>query len=127
MVAEVGFASGKETRNGGLQFVVDPKTTHGVVDGGIDHHRSLVRVLVRDLLVHLEEVAIFLFHGILAQPLDGVGEVEVDSITCAYAIAGIATFFCGTACHITRDKVAKRGITALQVVVAVFFRYLGGF
>ena len=66
MVAEVGFASSKESWNGGLQFVIDPKSTHGIVDGGIDHHRSLVRILIRNLLVHLEEVAVFLFNDILA-------------------------------------------------------------
>ncbi len=59
--------------------------------------------------------------------MDGISEVEVDGIACTYAIAGIATFFGGTAGHVAGNKVAKGGITALQVIVTVFFGYLGGF
>ena len=126
VVAKVGFASSEESGDGGLQFVIHPKATHGVMYGRIDHHRGLVGILVRYLLVHLEKVAILLFDGVPAQALDGIGEVEVDGIACAHAITGIAAFLGGTAGHVTRDEVAESGVTAFQIVVAVFLGDVDG-
>ena len=64
MVGEVGFACGEEAGDGGLKLVVDPKAAHGVVDGGVDHHGLMVGVGVDYLLIHLEEVAIFLLYHV---------------------------------------------------------------
>ena len=65
MVGEVSFPDSEEPRYGGHQFVVYPDTAHGVVDGGVDHHRSLIGVVVGDLLIHLEEVTITSLYDIL--------------------------------------------------------------
>ena len=122
VVGEVGFAGSKEARNGGLQFVVHPKTAHGIVDGGIDHHGVLVGVHIDNLLVHLEEVAIFLLHHIASQTLDSIGKVEVHGQTRrAYTVASIATLFGSTRCHIAGHQVAESGIAAFQIVVAILF------
>ena len=43
-----------------------------------DAHRLVVGIFTRDLLVHVEEVAVFLSHPIPAVPLDRVGEIEID-------------------------------------------------
>ncbi len=85
-------------------------------------HGVLVGVHIDNLLVHLEEVAIFLFHHIASQTLDGIGKVKVDSQTCgADAVAGIATLFGGTGGHIAGHQVAESGIAAFQIVVAILF------
>ena len=76
MVGEVGFACAEQTLDSGHQLIVNPDAAHGVVDGRIDHHWGLVRVVVGDLLIHLEEVAVLVGYHILAEALDGVGEVK---------------------------------------------------
>ena len=97
VVREVGLTDGKQAGDRGLQLVVNPDTTHGVVDGGEDHHRSLVGVLVGDLLVHVEEVTVAGTYYILAQTLDGVLEVEEYGQTrIVHTEAGIATLLGST-------------------------------
>ena len=80
VVGEVGLAEHVQARDRAHEVVVHPQPAHRVVRGGIDAHRHLVRVLVGDALVHVEEVAVLLARSSsLAQALDGVGEVEVDA------------------------------------------------
>ena len=79
VVREVGFPEHVQAGDRAHEVVVHPQPAHRVVDGGVDAHRDLVRVLVRDALVHVEEVAVLLGDHGLAQPLDGVGEVEVHA------------------------------------------------
>ncbi len=127
VVAEVGLTRCEEAGDGGLQLVVDPEAAHGVVHGGVDHHRVLVGVHVDNLLVHLEEVAVFLLHHIAAQTLDGVGEVEVDGQTRGpNAVAGIAALLGGAAGDVARHQVAEGRIAALEVVVAVLLGNVEG-
>ncbi len=78
VVGEVRFAEDVQPRHRAHQVVVHPEPAHRVVDGGVDAHRHLVRVLVGDLLVHLEEVAVLLLDRVRADALDRVLEVEVD-------------------------------------------------
>ena len=96
MVGEVSFSCGEQSRDGGLQLVVDPESAHGVMDGRIYHHRGLVWVLVGDLLIHLEEVAVLLLHRVFSEAFDSIGEVEIYRITGANAIAGVAAFLSGS-------------------------------
>ena len=87
MVGEVALADGKQSRDGGLQLVVHPDTTHGVMDGGEDHHGMIVihtvtgeslltGIDIGNLLIHVEEVAIALTNLIDTQTLDGLAEVQ---------------------------------------------------
>ena len=108
MVREVALANGEESLDGGLQLIVYPDTTHGVVDGGIDHHGVIVGHAidlagflsgehVGDLLVHLEEVAVALHDDINAQTVDRLGEVEEHGQTgVVHAKAFVAALFGGT-------------------------------
>ena len=97
VVREVGLTDSEETGDRGLQLVVNPDTTHGVVDSREDHHRSLVGVLVGDLLVHVEEVTITGTYYILTEALDSVLEVEEYSETSIVNTeAGIATLLGST-------------------------------
>ena len=134
VIGEVGLTTDKQTRNGRLQVIVDPQATHRVVHRRVDTHGNLIRVLVGNPLVHVEEVAVLLFHGILTHTLDGLGEVEVhttgthvlgavridltnlrtDTTTLVTAVLGL------TGCNVTRNQVAEGRVDALQVVVAIF-------
>ena len=120
VVGEVTFTDGKQTLDRCLEFVVDPDTAHGVVAGGEYHHRGLIGVVIGNHLVHVEEVAVAVAHNIGAETLYGIFEVEIYRISCTYAEAGIAAFFCGTAGYVTGAEVAECGITALQIEVTVF-------
>ena len=65
VVREVSFTDSEETWNACLQFVVNPDTTHCIVDSRINLHRCFVRIVVSNLLVHLEEVTITSFYNFL--------------------------------------------------------------
>ena len=81
MVREVTLTDGEETGDSGHQFVVNPYTTHGVVDSREDHHRLVVveavlriyelsRIDVSYLLIHIEEVAVTLAYLVDTETLD---------------------------------------------------------
>ena len=120
MVGEVRLAEHVQARDRAHQVVVHPQPAHRVVDGRVDPHRHLVRVLVGDLLVHVEEVAVALADDVFAEPLDGVGEVEVDrEARLADAAALVADRLGGARRDVARHQVAEAGIAALEVVVAL--------
>jgi hypothetical protein len=69
-------------------------------------------------LVHVEEVAVARGDGVLAEPPDGVGEVEVDALAGrADAEAGVAELLGRARGDVARAEVAERGVFALEVVV----------
>ena len=128
VVGEVSLTDTEQTLNGSLQFIVNPDTTHCVVDSREDHHRVLIRVLVNDFLVHLEQVTIFLCNYILAETLDSVGEIKEYSQTgIVYAIAFVATLFRSARSDVTGNEVTESRIATLQIVIAVFFRNITSF
>ena len=103
MVREVTLADSEETSDGGHQFIVNPYTTHGVVNSREDHHWVVVLhaidlvcefawIDVGDLLIHVEEVAITLADNVDTETLDRLREVEEHGKTCVvYAEALVAT------------------------------------
>ena len=81
---------------------------------------DLVRVLVGDALVHLEEVAVALLDDVAAEAVDGVGEVEVDAVLQrADAVARVDLDLGGPAGDVARREVAEGRVPALEVVVAL--------
>ena len=133
MIREVTFANSKKTRYRGLQLIVNPNTTHRIVDSRVNHHWLIVlhtidfvseiaRINISDFLIHIEEVAITLLHSIKTQAVDTLGKVEEYSQTCViYAKALITTLLSCTASNITRNEVTECRIATLQIVVTVFF------
>src|SRR5919199_826120 len=79
MVREVGLADDEEAGDRTLELVVDPEPAHGVVNGRIDAHGHLVRVLGGDALVHIEKVTVAFANNLGAQTLDRLTEVEVHA------------------------------------------------
>ena len=133
VVREVALADSKESRNGRLQFVIDPNAAHRVVDGGENHHRMVVfhtvdflgelaRIDIGDFLIHFEEVAVALHNFVDAEAVNRLREVEEHSQTgVVYAEAVVATLLGGTRSHVARHEVSESRIATLQIVVAVFF------
>ena len=120
MVREVAFADCEETLDRGLKFVVNPDAAHGIVACREDHHRSMVGIIIRDHLIHVEEVAVTVADYIFTETVDCIFEIEVDSVACTDAIAGVAALFGGAACDVTRAEVTECGIAAFEIEVAVF-------
>ena len=84
------------------------------MDGRIDHHRRFVGVVVGNLFVHLEKIAVLLLHYIFAQTADGIVEVEENGEPrIVYPKAGVTAFFGCTARHVARYEVTKGGVTTL--------------
>ncbi len=65
-----------------MQFIIDPDSTHGVVDSRIDHHGYLVGIIVGNLLIHLEKVAIFFLNHIFTKALNGIFEIQEYGQAC---------------------------------------------
>ena len=80
VVGEVRLAEHVEPRDVAHEVVVDPQPAHRVVDRGVDAHGHLVRVLVGDAVVHLDEVAVALLDDVVPESLDRVAEVEVHTV-----------------------------------------------
>lgn len=97
VVGEVRFAEDEETGDVGHEVVVHPETSHRVVHGGVDSHRSFVGIFPGDLVVHVEQVAVALANLIFAQAFDGICEVEVNAEAAGtHSAPVVARLFCGT-------------------------------
>ena len=97
MIGEVSLTDGVETRNGGLEVIVNPDTAHSIVDGRIDHHRLLPRRRSGDLFVHLEEVSVTLRNLLMSKTFDSLREVEEHGLSgLVDAKSGIASLLCCT-------------------------------
>ena len=132
VVREVTLTNGEQTRNVGREFVVNPKTTHCVVNGGVNHHRVgifdavvalahyLAGLNVGDFFVHVEEVAITLEHHVDAQTADSLSKVEVyGKASVVHTKAGVATLLGSTRSYVAGNEVTESGVTAFKIVVAV--------
>ena len=126
VIGEVGLTYCEKSGNGCLEIVIDPDSTHRIVDCGIYHHRFLPRGRSRDFLIHVEEVAVTLCHSLMTETVDCLGEIEEYRFSgFIYTESGITTLLCSTGSHVTGYKVSECGVTALEIVVAILFRYLG--
>ena len=125
MIREIGFANRVQTGDRGHEIIIDPQAAHRVVHGRIDAHRGGVRVLIRDALVHFEEIAISLGDPIGAEPLDGVGEIEVHAASARPDAASFVAHFLRRA---RRDvpwrQIPEARVLPLEVVIPLAFRYL---
>src|SRR5207253_7679525 len=80
----------------------------------------LIRILGRDPLVHLEQVAVALLDLLATESLDGVPEIEIHAAS-AFTDAApfVAHLLRGARRDVTRRQVAEARILALEVVVAI--------
>ena len=99
VIGEMLVAEGEEAGEprGHGEVVVHPEPAHGVMHCGIDAHRHLIGVFGRDLVIHVEEIAVALANGLFALAFDGVGEIQIHAeSTGPDAAAVIAGFLGGT-------------------------------
>ncbi len=127
VIGEVGFAENEESGDIGHQVVVDPETAHDIVGAGVDLHGLFVGIFAHDLVVHIEEVAVFGADGGFAFFGDGFAEVEVDGFTAdADAVAFVAVFLAVAGSDVTGNHVGVGGVTFFEEVDAVGFGDLVG-
>lgn len=122
MIGEVGFAEDEESGDIGHEVIVDPEAPHDVVGSGIDLHGLFVRIFAHDLVVHIEEVAVFGADGGFAFFGDGFAEVEVNGVAAGPdAVAFVAVFFAVAGGDVTGDHVGVGGIAFFEEVDALGF------
>ncbi len=97
--------------------------------GRVDAHRRLVGIFAGDAFVHLEQVAVALFHRLPAQARNRVGKVQVDTSTLPAHLwpnsqALVAHVLGPTRSDVSGHQVAEARIDALEVVVAPRLRDL---
>ena len=93
------------------------------MDGRVNPHRRLVGVFVGDLMVHVKQVAVPFAHLVFTESFDRITEIEIDAVTArANAPAFIAHLFCGAGGDVARDEIAKGGIPAFEIIIALAFR-----
>jgi len=122
VIREVRLARSEEARDRRLEVVVDPEATHRVVGSGIDPHGRLVRILVGDPLVHLEQVPVPVLDRLASETADRIFEVQVDPVlerTDAVAFFDQAHRRPGG--DVAGDQVPERRVLTFEVVVAVLF------
>ena len=118
MVGEVGLADAVQTGHRGHQVVVHPEATHRVVDGRVDPHGLLVRVLTGDPVVHVEQVSVFVRYGFQAITGNGRSEVQVHAVLQRPDSTALVAHRLGIAGrYVPGHQVAEGRVLTLQVVV----------
>ena len=87
----------------------------------------MIRIVVADHLIHVEEVAVAVADNVFAEALDGIFEVEIDGIAGSDTVAGVAALLGGAAGDIARAEVTESRVAALEIEVAVFVGDVGRF
>ena len=125
VVREVGLAEHVKSRQIAHQVVVHPEPAHRVVDGGIDPHRHLVRIVIGDPPVHVEQVPVPRLDRVHAEAFDRVGEVQIDGESgVANAPPLVADALGVSRRHVAGHEVAEARIAAFEIVVALGVRNL---
>ena len=123
VIGEVRLASHMQAGDGAHEVVVHPQTAHRIVHSRVDTHRPLIRILIRDTLVHVEQIAVAFGNRVLAEALDGIREIQIHAQPARADTATIITgFLGGTRRNISRRQVAEARILPLQEVIALRFR-----
>src|SRR5207244_8087707 len=98
---------------------------HGVVRGGVDPHRPLERVLPRDALVHLEQVAVALRDHPAAETRDRVAEVQIYAVAAGPHAAPFVAHFLGASRRAVRRRQVPVGrVPPVAIIVPLLLRTL---
>ena len=64
----------------------------------------------------------------MSKTVNSVCKIQIHCKTCLiHTITCIATLLCGTGSNVTGNQITECRITALEIIIAVFFRNLGSF
>src|SRR5690625_6580944 len=69
----------KKSRYVAHQIVIHPETAHCIVYSRENPHRGLVRIVIRNILIHGEQVPVFGFYNSFPIALDRISEIKIDS------------------------------------------------
>src|SRR5688572_26696261 len=120
MVREVRLAAHVQARDGTHEIVVHPQPAHRVMRRGVDAHGYFVRVLTRDVHVHVEQIAVALGDDVAAEALDGIAEIEIYTDTGRSDTASFVHHLLRAArCDVARGEVAEARVETLEIVVAL--------
>ena len=97
MIGKVCFADDKQTGHVAHQIIINPEPAHRVVHGRINSHRQLISVFAGYLFVNLEQISIALANRIFTDPLDCVGEIEINASPAWTDAAAFVANFLGCA------------------------------
>ena len=127
VIGEIRLAPDVESGDRRHQVVVDPQSAHRVMRRRIDTHRHDVRILRRDVLIHLEEVAVALFDDRPAETFNRFREIEIDAPAAGSDAATFIADFLGTArSDVAGREIAEARVLPLEVVIALLLRNLIG-
>ena len=93
VIGEIRFADDVQSRDIAHQIVIHPQSAHRVMDRRIDAHRTLIRVLARDLFVDVKKISVAFADRLFPDARDGIGEIQINTAPAfADAAAFIANF-----------------------------------
>src|SRR3954462_13645714 len=118
VIGKVCLPDDMEPWDGAHQVVIDPEPAHGIVDRRENPHRHPIGIVIGDPLVHLEQIAVAVADGLLPEPADDVGKMQIDAeSTLPHPAAFVADFLGGAGRDVTRSEVAEAGVLPLQEIV----------
>lgn len=93
-------------------FVVDPESTHGVVDGGIYAHGSIDWIFAHEFLVDFEDATELIVNefGSHAEFMVQVGDIEIDLLATFEAFSGAADAVDDEADEVAAEEIAVDGV-----------------
>ncbi len=92
------------------------------MDRGINPHRNFIGVFSGNLLVHVEEVAVFFANDWFTHAADGVREVQVNAHAARPDPAPFIADFLGVArSDVAGNQVSETRVAPLEVIVALVF------
>ena len=108
MVRKIGFTENVKPGDGAHEIVIHPKSAHRVVQRRIDAHGSFIGIFAGNLLIHVEQIRIFVDHPFFAVPLDHILEIQVYGHSGrTHAKAFVAHFLGPARSDIARDQIAE--------------------
>src|SRR5262249_26377272 len=124
VIREISFTYRVKAWNCRHQVVVDPQAAHCVVDRRIDSHRSFVRIFTGDPFVHVEQISVSFGNHLLAEALNRVLKIQVDTQAASNTTSFIAYCFRIARCDVAGNQISEAWIFPFEVIVALRFRYL---
>lgn len=102
-------------------FVVDPESTHGVVDGGIYAHGSIDGIFAHELLIDFEDATELIVNefGGHAEFVVQVCDIEIDLLTAFEALSGAADAVDDEADEVAAEEVAVDGVELFGEIPSV--------
>src|SRR5574344_711919 len=81
MIADISFANSIQSRYSSLQIIINPQSTHSIVNSRVNHHRFLIRINSSNLFIHLEKVTVTSSYHILSKSLNSRRKIKKNSKT----------------------------------------------